>query len=260
MYGLLRARGGWKLAADLVEHVQDVLARPERVLAKVGTRTVRVSPLFGAERDAVGPPRLRAGDGVIGPWLRGVGRTSDHLLVAGSIRAVGDRTLDEIARPLRGLGRWLRQPERNLILEDDRQRRAGVLARDRARRTRRSQPAWPLAVERERHGREAGPRLEDLHREPLGIDRDSRHDVELERSTVADQHVAAVPQQPACLDEGQVTEEIVQGQRRGRLASGHRSIVGCPSDASRRDRAAPVLKTSSVTTFITWCPACAGHA
>ena len=226
----LRPHRGREPPADLVEDVQDVLAGAERVLAEIGTRTVRVSALLAAQRDPVGPPRFRAGHGVVGPRPRRLDGANGHLLGTRALGSLGERAGDQILRAVRGFGRWLRQTERDLVLQHHRERSADVIARTRACGASPAQPARAIVRKPERHDRRAGARHGNRQRKALGIGRHPRQDIDLDRAAAPDQHLAACAEQLGCLHEGELAQAIVQGQGVVRFAIARtvgRSEPGC---------------------------------
>jgi hypothetical protein len=80
---------GIETPVQLCQNLQDVLACPERICAKVRTRTVRVRPFAAAYCDTVCLARNGAAEGVIRPRPRR-GRTVTRSLC--SATAVGSKT------------------------------------------------------------------------------------------------------------------------------------------------------------------------
>ena len=145
--GLLSCRGR-KPPLHAMQHVQNVLARAERVRAKIGTRAERIAPLLAAQRHAIGLARKRAGDRVIGPRLLRIGRLQAELLGPCPLLAIAQGLFEQLLlvqgfdRPA-FVGRG-GQAQRRLLLQDQRNRRADVFANRLASRAIHSQPILGL--------------------------------------------------------------------------------------------------------------------
>ncbi len=119
-------------SSDLLKRMEDVLAGAERVLAKVRARAVRLTRLPASQRDTVRLPRGRVGQCVVGPdFLRFQGR-EPHLLGPGTLLALRNGLGDQnvLGQIFNGcsLGWCVGQPERELLLQDQREGGAGMLA------------------------------------------------------------------------------------------------------------------------------------
>ncbi len=109
-----------------------MLAGAQRVRAVVGAGAVRVPRLEPSQRHAVRLATQLVGDGVVGPGLFRVRGFDRHLLFAGTLRPLGDRSLDEVdfreAFHRLAFGWRRRQAQRHFLLEHQGKDRTHVIA------------------------------------------------------------------------------------------------------------------------------------
>ncbi len=141
-------RRSGKTSLHAMQHVQNVLARAERVRAEVGTRAERIAALFASQRHSIGLARKRAGDRVVGPRLFGIRRPQPELFSPRPILAIAQSLFEQLLLaqgfdrpPLVGRSG---QPQRRLLFQHQRNRRADVLANRLASRAIEPQPILGL--------------------------------------------------------------------------------------------------------------------
>ncbi len=141
-------RRGRKTLPDAMQDVEDVFAGAQRVGTEIGARTVRLPSLFAAQRHAIRLARKRAGDRVIGPGPRRVGRDEAELLGPRPFLAVAEGLFEQFLLiqqlqrpPLVWRGG---QAEERLLFQHQRNRRADVLADRRADGTVKMEPVLGL--------------------------------------------------------------------------------------------------------------------
>src|SRR5216684_3929768 len=122
-----------KPTPDFVQCMEDMLAGAEGVLTEIRARAVRLTWPPSPQRDAIGLPGRGVCDRVVGPDLLRVEGCEPHFLGAGALLALRESLGDQ--RPVApafdrlAFGWCVRQAQRELLFEDQRERRADVFAR-----------------------------------------------------------------------------------------------------------------------------------
>ncbi len=148
-------RPSGKAGFDASQHMQDMLAGSQRIDAKIGTGTIRITPFGSAQRHAIGFSRQLARHQIIGPGCFAVARFNPEPLVLRPQRPFGYRTLfqnlfaEQLER--RSLFGNIGQPQRKLLVEDKPECRSHMLARGRAMVAVTQNTSLAIALERNRH-------------------------------------------------------------------------------------------------------------
>jgi hypothetical protein len=118
---------------DFLERMEDVLAGAEGVLAEIRARAVRLTRSPSPQREAIGLAGRGVRDSVVGPDLLRAEGGESHFLGAGAFLALREGLCDQrLLAPVfdgRPFGRRVRQAQRELLFQDQGERRASVLAR-----------------------------------------------------------------------------------------------------------------------------------
>ena len=216
--GLSPRRGG-KTPPHAMQHVQDVLARAQRVRAEVGTRAVRIAPLFAPQRHAIALARGGAGDRVVGPRLPRIGRVEAELLGSRPFLAVAKGLIEQLLL----VERFQRPPlvgrrgqaQRRLLLQHQRHGRADVLAERLAGGAVEAQPVPGLGHRGDGHdGRfSPGARPAQLQPEQVAAEIDVAVQVDLiVGRPLADQPRPVGPQQLGGLNVAQPGKPVFEGE------------------------------------------------
>src|SRR5437016_2326845 len=124
-------------SSDFSQRMKDMLAGAERVLTEIRARAVRLSRLPPSQSDPVRLARGRIGQCVVGPHLLTVERREPHFLGPGALCSLRERLRDQrlLAHGFSWGPRGWRsgQSQRELLFQNQREGRPGVLTRHLAR-------------------------------------------------------------------------------------------------------------------------------
>ncbi len=185
-------------APDLREDVEHVLAGAEAVLAEVWTGAVGLTGLRAAQRHPMAPSRGRARHHVVRPGTLRIERVDLQPLRRCPFAPLVDRSANEflLVQPLErhAVARRRREPEGELLLEDEGQGRTRVHAGPGARAATADQPELAPGRELDRDAR-----LGKLERESIRVEPHLLIEPDLLRPSRAEELPRARPEQPARL-------------------------------------------------------------